>query len=47
MTPVEELNEIPEGSAELILQDVAASPLLVGVKVEIAVPTVPAMVEGE
>ena len=47
MTPVEVLNDIPEGRAELILHEVAASPLFVGVNVEIAVPTVPVIVEGE
>ena len=41
------LNERPEGSGELMLQDVAASPVFVGVRVAIAVPTVALMVDGE
>ena len=47
ITPVEVLNERPEGSGELMLQDVAASPVFVGVSVVIAVPTVALMVDGE
>ncbi len=41
------LKDNPDGNGELILQDVAASPVFVGVTVEIAVPTVPLIVEGE
>jgi hypothetical protein len=44
---VDVLNKSPEGSGELMLQDVAAKPEFVGVNVEIAVPTVALIVEGE
>ena len=47
ITPVEVLNARPEGRGELMLQDVAASPVFVGVSVVIAVPTVAPMVDGE
>lgn len=46
-TPVEVLNERPEGRGELILQAVAASPEFTGVNTDIAVPTVALIVEGE
>jgi hypothetical protein len=40
ITPVEVLNDNPAGKDGLIAQVVTAPPVLVGVKVDIAVPTV-------
>lgn len=47
ITPVEVLKESPEGNGELMLHEVAVSPVLAGVNVVIDVPTVPEIVDGE